>query len=194
MKYILPYLFFQLFNLFYCKVVLVQIAVPTRTDVEEYADLRLKLFEIVSSVNAKFGHSNYTPIQLLNQSIGLEELTKLYQIADICMVSSIRDGMNLVSLEYIACQREKKGILLLSKFAGAAQSLSGAVLFNPWNIEEASNALNEAILLPEETKNFDYDQLWTYVQTNTSMNWGTSFLADLKVFVIIILIKVAVFF
>lgn len=141
----------------------------------------MKLFENVSSVNAKFGHSDYTPIQLLNQSIRLEELTNLYRIADICMVSSIRDGMNLVSLEYIACQSENKGILLLSKFAGAAQSLSGAILFNPWNIEEMSNALHEAAIMSDEAKRINYDQLWNYVQRNTSMNWGSSFLSDLKV-------------
>lgn len=160
---------------------MIQIAIPSRIDIDEYADLRAKLFEQVGIVNGKFGQSSYTPIQLINQTIGPEELARLYMIADVCMVSSIRDGMNLVSLEYVACQKQNNGVLLLSKFAGAAQSLSGAVLFNPWNIEEMSNVLRDSLTMPEDVRKSNHNQLMTYVEQNTSMNWSISFIENLKV-------------
>lgn len=85
------------------------------------------------------------PIHLLHQSVNHEELTALYAVSDMCLVTSTRDGMNLVSYEYIASQEKRHGSLILSEFTGAAQSLIGSIIVNPWNTEEVAGAILEAV-------------------------------------------------
>jgi len=92
------------------KVVLVQVAVPSRQDVEEYQNLRAVVNELVGRINGKFGTVEFMPIHFLHQSVPFDELTALYAVSDACLVSSTRDGMNLVSYEYIATQRERHGV------------------------------------------------------------------------------------
>lgn len=111
------------------KVVLVQVAVPSREKVEEYQALESVVNELVGKINGKFGTVEFTPVHYMHKSVKFEELTALYAVADACIVSSTRDGMNLVSYEYIACQQNNHGVLILSEFAGAAQSLNGTICF-----------------------------------------------------------------
>jgi trehalose 6-phosphate synthase len=108
------------------KVVLVQVAVPSRQDVEEYQNLRAVVNELVGRINGKFGTVEFMPIHFMHKSVTFDELVALYAVSDACLVSSTRDGMNLVSYEYVSCQRERHGVLILSEFAGAAQSLNGS--------------------------------------------------------------------
>ncbi|KNE72419.1 alpha,alpha-trehalose-phosphate synthase (UDP-forming) [Allomyces macrogynus ATCC 38327] len=115
------------------KCVLVQVAVPSRTDVDEYQQLRSTVNELVGRINGQYGTVEFMPIHLLNKSVQFDELVALYAAADVCVVSSTRDGMNLVCGEYVAAQRDGKGVLIMSEFAGAAQSLDGSILVNPWN-------------------------------------------------------------
>ena len=109
------------------KVVLIQIGVPSRTAVEEYQTLGLRVNELVGRINGTYGTIEHTPIHYMNQSISPQELTALYNLADVCFITSIRDGMNLVSHEYVVCQatpcanRDGPGVLVLSEFAGSAQ-------------------------------------------------------------------------
>lgn len=161
------------------KVVLVQVAVPSRGDVEEYQSLRATVNELVGRINGKFGTVEFVPIHFMHKSIPINELISLYHISDVCLVSSTRDGMNLVSFEYIACQEEKKGVLILSEFAGAAQSLNGAIIVNPWNTEELSEAIKESLTLPEEKKVFNFKKLFDYISKYTSRYWGESFVNEL---------------
>ena len=161
------------------KVVLVQVAVPSRGDVEEYQNLRATVNELVGRINGQFGTVEFVPIHYLHKSIPFEELISLYHISDVCLVSSTRDGMNLVSYEYIACQEEKKGLLILSEFAGAAQSLNGAIIVNPWNIEELSEAIKEGLTLPEEKKALNFKKLFDYISKYTSGQWGETFVKEL---------------
>ncbi|XP_028783953.1 alpha,alpha-trehalose-phosphate synthase [UDP-forming] 1-like, partial [Neltuma alba] len=102
------------------KVVLVQIAVPTRTDVLEYQKLTSQVHEIVGRINGRFGSLTAVPVLHLDRSLDFHELCALYAVTDVALVTSLRDGMNLVSYEYVACQERKKGVLVLSEFAGAA--------------------------------------------------------------------------
>lgn len=161
------------------KVVLVQVAVPSRGDVEEYQSLRATVNELVGRINGQFGTVEFVPIHYLHMSIPFEELISLYMISDVCLVSSTRDGMNLVSYEYIACQEENKGALILSEFAGAAQSLNGAIIVNPWNIEELSEAIKESLTLPEEKKELNFNKLFAYISKYTSAQWGETFVKEL---------------
>ena len=113
-------------------MLLVQIAVPTRTDVPEYQRLTSQVHEIVGRINGRFGTLGSVPIQHLDCSLAFTELCALYAVTDVCLVTSLRDGMNLVSYEFVACQSKNAGVLVLSEFAGAAQSLgAGALLSEP---------------------------------------------------------------
>lgn len=162
------------------KVVLVQVAVPSREDVEEYQNLRAVVNELVGRINGKFGTVEFMPIHFLHQSVPFEELTALYAVSDACLVSSTRDGMNLVSYEYIATQQEHHGVMILSEFAGAAQSLNGALIVNPWNTEELADAIHDAVTMPAEQRELNYKKLEKYVFRYTSAWWGESFVNELN--------------
>ncbi|CDR39502.1 CYFA0S03e04104g1_1 [Cyberlindnera fabianii] len=161
------------------KVVLVQVAVPSRGDVEEYQSLRATVNELVGRINGTFGTVEFVPIHFMHKSIPFDELISLYAISDVCLVSSTRDGMNLVSYEYIACQEEKKGSLILSEFTGAAQSLNGALIVNPWNTDELSQAIYESLTLPEAKKEANHQKLFSYISKYTSAFWGENFVKEL---------------
>ncbi|KAK5446435.1 Trehalose-6-P synthase/phosphatase complex synthase subunit [Exophiala xenobiotica] len=161
------------------KVVLVQVAVPSRQDVEEYQNLRAVVNELVGRINGKFGTVEFMPIHFMHKSVNFDELIALYAVSDVCLVSSTRDGMNLVSFEYIATQAERHGSLILSEFAGAAQSLNGSILVNPWNTEELAGGIQEAVTMSPEHRAINYAKLHKYVSKYTSAFWGQSFVAEL---------------
>lgn len=161
------------------KVVLVQVAVPSRQDVEEYQNLRAVVNELVGRINGKFGTVEFQPIHFLHKSVSFDELIALYAVSDVCLVSSTRDGMNLVSYEYIACQAERHGSMILSEFAGAAQSLNGSIVVNPWNTEELADAIHDSVTMGEEQRAVNYHKLAKYVNKYTSAWWGESFVSEL---------------
>lgn len=103
------------------------------------------------------------PIHFMHKSINFDELIALYSASDVCVVSSTRDGMNLVSFEYIATQQKRKGVLILSEFAGAAQSLTGSLIVNPWNTDELAGAYLEAVSMSPEQRADKYEKLSKYV-------------------------------
>ncbi|KAK4119112.1 glycosyltransferase family 20 protein [Parathielavia appendiculata] len=161
------------------KIVLVQVAVPSRQDVEEYQNLRAVVNELVGRINGRFGTIEFMPIHFLHQSVTFDELTALYAVSDVCLVSSTRDGMNLVSYEYIATQREQHGVMILSEFTGAAQSLNGSLIVNPWNTEELANAIHDAVTMSPEQREANFHKLERYVFKYTSAWWGQSFVTEL---------------
>ena len=113
------------------KVVLVQLAIPSRQDVEEYQNLRSMTEQLVGRINGQFGTVEFMPIHFMHTSVPMDELTAMYALSDACFVTSTRDGMNLVAYEYISSQVKKHGVMILSEFAGAAQSLNGSLIINP---------------------------------------------------------------
>lgn len=162
------------------RIVLVQVAVPSRQDVDEYRDLWRETNELVGRINGKFGTVEYMPIHWLYHSVNFEEMTALYAISDVCLVTSTRDGMNLVSYEYVATQNDNHGVLILSEFAGAAQSLNGALIINPWNTEDVAKAIHTAVTMPAEQRDANYAKLHRYVYHYTSQWWGKSFVNELQ--------------
>jgi trehalose-6-phosphate synthase len=136
------------------RVVLAQLAVPSRGDVEEYQNLRATVNELVGRINGRFGTVDFMPIHFMHKSLPFDELCALYAVSDVCLVSSTRDGMNLVSYEYIACQQARQGALVLSEFAGAAQSLNGSIVVNPWD------AIYEAVTMDSETRAENHRKLF----------------------------------
>lgn len=107
------------------------------------------------------------PIHFMHKSVNFDELIALYAVSDVCLVSSTRDGMNLVSYEYIATQKKRKGVLILSEFTGAAQSLNGSILVNPWNTEELAGAIQEAVTMSSEQRAINFSKLYKYVSKYT---------------------------
>lgn len=107
------------------------------------------------------------PIHFMHKSVNFDELIALYAASDACIVSSTRDGMNLVSFEYIACQAKRKGTLILSEFAGAAQSLNGSIVINPWNTEELARAYYEAVSMSEKERVANFEKLFKYISKYT---------------------------
>ncbi|KAJ6423519.1 hypothetical protein OIU84_024476 [Salix udensis] len=163
------------------KVVLLQIAVPTRTDVPEYQKLTSQVHEIVGRINGRFGTLTAVPIHHLDRSLDFYALCALYAVTDVALVTSLRDGMNLVSYEFVACQDLKKGVLILSEFAGAAQSLgAGAILVNPWNITEVADSIRQALTMTPEEREKRHQHNFVHVTTHTAQEWAETFVSELN--------------
>jgi trehalose-6-phosphate synthase len=117
------------------------------------------------------GRDGYQPVTLLHSSVPFDELVALYNAADICLVSSTRDGMNLVASEFVAAQqqqqKDRKGVLVLSKVAGAAEQLAGSVQFNPWCLVDMVDALTKALTMSESEKASRHEQNRKFVMQNT---------------------------
>jgi trehalose 6-phosphate synthase/phosphatase len=163
------------------KVVMVQIAIPSRTDVKEYQRLARETHEIVGRINGRFGSLSKVPIHYLDQTIPFARMCALYRIADVCINTSLRDGMNLVSYEYVACQQENSGVLILSEFAGAAQSLgAGCLRVNPWDIDEVANAIQEALTMSDDERKLYQNYCFKYIEEHTAQVWAESFVSSLE--------------
>ena len=133
------------------KATLVQIAVPSRERVPAYAELRREVSELVGEVNGDFGTPEWQPVVYLRRSVNKQELAALYSAADVAWVGPLRDGMNLVAKEYVACQHMGDGILVLSEFAGAAQELGEALRINPYDEVGTANTLVRALEMDGES-------------------------------------------
>ena len=161
------------------KVVLVQVAAPSRTGVADYQALKREVDELVGRINGRYGSSSHTPVVHINQNVSRERLTGLYRAAEIALIAPLRDGMNLVALEYVAARDQLGGTLILSEFTGAAHCLAGARLVNPYNIENVAAVLHEAL----ESEGGDMEafrHMLKFVDENTSMRWANMFLDRLE--------------
>lgn len=161
------------------RVVFLQVTTPSTSASEEYHAFRAEILEMVGRVNGRFATIEDTPIHYREVNMTLEELCALYSGADVAMITSIRDGMNLVSYEYIVCQKECNGVLILSEFAGAAKNLPGALLVNPWDLEEISDAILQSLEMGELERELRHQKLYRHVVKHTAAAWGVSFIDDL---------------
>lgn len=162
------------------KVVLIQVAVPTREGIGSYQDLRTEVNQLVGEINGKLGTSNWTPVVYVNRSIERQELVALYRLADVCWVGPLRDGMNLIAKEYVACKREGDGVLLLSEFAGAAAEMGEALFINPFDEERTAESAARALALEEEEQRSRMQALHRRVIRNDVFHWGKRFLEVLE--------------
>lgn len=158
------------------EVTLLQVLVPSRLSHPDYQELRRVIEQRVASVNGRFGQPGVVPVQYLHRSVTPHELAALYRFADVGLVTPLRDGMNLVAQEYVWCQRDQHGVLVLSEFAGAAQVLSGALLVNPWNVDEVADRLEEALALDADEKRGRMRDMQRRVAAITAPRWAAGFL------------------
>jgi trehalose 6-phosphate synthase/phosphatase len=162
------------------KVVMVMLAVPSRTEIDAYKKLRIKLESLVDDINATFGTRTWQPVDYLYQSMPFEQLTALYQRADVAFIAPLRDGMNLVAKEYLASQTNRKGVLVLSKTAGAAQELKDAVMVDPARPSSLVRGLTKALAMPEKELKERVGSMQDLISTATVQNWAGNFMKSLK--------------
>ncbi len=129
------------------RTALVQVMVPSRTDVEAYADLKDEIDRMVGDINGRYGETGRMPVHYLYRNLTQRALFAHYRAADVALVTPLRDGMNLVAHEYAAARTDNDGVLILSEFAGAAKHLQGAVLVNPYDIESTTSAIQGALTM-----------------------------------------------
>jgi trehalose 6-phosphate synthase len=163
------------------KIIFKQILVPSRQDVGSYDQLKQEIDQLVGEINGRFSQNGWIPIHYLFQSLSREELIRQYIRSDVCLVTPIKDGMNLVCKEYCACRNQKDGVLVLSEFAGAAAELShGAILVNPYDEHGVSEALHQALTMNASEQYERMTLLRKAIKKNDIFNWANTFLHAAK--------------
>jgi trehalose 6-phosphate synthase/phosphatase len=157
------------------KVVLIQVSLST----SEVNQSQSNVADVVSHINSRFGSLEYVPVVYLHQDISFNHYLALLTMADACLITSLRDGMNLTSHEYVVCQEEKKSPLIISEFAGTYGNFGAALRVNPWNTKEVADAINEALTMSEDEKKYRWGMLYSYVSSNTAQHYVKTFLGDL---------------
>jgi alpha,alpha-trehalose-phosphate synthase [UDP-forming] len=160
------------------KLTLVQVAAPTRSSLEEYRLFQERIERICERIERRFGRTGYRPVILLVQHHDHEALNELYRAADVCLVTSLHDGMNLVSKEFVAARNDEQGVLILSRFAGAARELTEALVVNPYHVEECADALQQALLMPPGEQRERMASLRMTVREFNVYRWAGRMLSD----------------
>jgi len=163
------------------KVSMVQISVPSRADVPEYAELRSAVENLVGRINGRFGDADWVPVRYLYRSYSHAVLAQLYRVADVGVVTPLRDGMNLVAKELVAAQDPAHpAVLVLSKFAGAAETLTGAILTNPYYADGLADDLDRALSMPLAERQARHGPMLATVCAETAHAWADRFLEALR--------------
>ncbi|KAF9917331.1 hypothetical protein FBU30_000800 [Linnemannia zychae] len=157
------------------KIVLIQVALST----SEQNEVQGQVSDVVTRINSRFSSLSYQPIVFLRQDITFSQYLGLLTAADVCLITSLRDGMNLTSHEYVICQEEQKNPLVLSEFAGTYGSLGACLRVNPWNNTEVAEAIHEALVMEEDEKVSRWNELRKHVCTNTAQFWASGFVSEL---------------
>ncbi len=161
------------------RVALMQVAPPSRAELDAYIDIRRELDEMTGHVNGRFADLDWTPIRFLTKSFPRRALAGIYRASRVGLVTPLRDGMNLVAKEYIAAQRaEDPGVLVLSRFAGAAEDMKEAVIVNPHSAEEVAAGLQTAITMPMEERRDRWQIMFDRLCKNDAVAWSRSIMED----------------
>jgi trehalose 6-phosphate synthase len=159
------------------KVRLVQIAPPTRETLPVYQEIREEVERLVGRINGRFGDLRWTPVTYLHRAVPQDALARLYRESAVGLVTPLRDGMNLVAKEYVAAQSpENPGVLVLSRFAGAAEQMREALLINPHDINEMARALDRALTMAREERCTRHHRLLQRIETYDLASWRDSFI------------------
>ncbi|GMU02914.1 bifunctional alpha,alpha-trehalose-phosphate synthase (UDP-forming)/trehalose-phosphatase [Corallococcus caeni] len=158
----------------------IQVAVPSRTQVQAYAEYRETVDEIVGRINGLYGTVHSTPVHYLYRSLNEKQLVSLYRGADVMLVTPVRDGMNLVAKEFCAARPDEDGVLVLSEFAGAAAEMRDALLVNPYDVEGMADAIEQALEMPKAERQDRMRCLRAGVRTRDVHWWVASFLDRLQ--------------
>ncbi|KAH6677306.1 glycosyltransferase family 20-domain-containing protein [Halenospora varia] len=164
------------------KVVLIQVTSPTSVE-EEKEDsgnkIANKVAELVAKINGIYGSLSFSPVQHYPQYLSQEEYFALLRAGDVGLITSVRDGMNTTSLEYVICQRDDHGPLILSEFSGTAGSLKDAIHINPWDLSGVAAQIEYALTMSEDKKSAMHQSLYHHVTTRTVQAWSNSYIKRL---------------
>ena len=160
------------------RFVMLQVAAPTRELLNEYRNFQAQIHDIVQAINTRFGSGGYKPIHLLATHHSQAEVIEIFRAANVCVVTSLHDGMNFVCKEFVAARDDEKGVLILSRFAGAAREMSEALIINPYHVEETADALHRAATMPAAEQRERLSSLRMTVQENNVFRWAGTMLAD----------------
>lgn len=160
------------------RFVFVQVAAPTRGALDEYSSFQERVMRVAARINRRFARPGYQPVHLLAFHHERDAVTELFRAADICVVTSLHDGMNLVAKEFVAARDDERGVLILSRFAGAARELSEALIVNPYHVEETADALSRAATMPAAEQRERMASLRSTVREYNVFRWAGRMLTD----------------
>jgi trehalose 6-phosphate synthase len=162
------------------RLTLVQIAAPSRTRIPSYADLKRRVEETAARINQRYQTAHWCPIVLIERQCSHEEVSRWYRIADLCLVTSLHDGMNLVAKEYVAARDDEDGVLILSRFTGASVELRDALLVNPYDIAGVADAMHRGLEMPREERRQRMQLMRSHVLEFNIYRWAAAVLRALR--------------
>ena len=162
------------------RVTMVQIAAPSRTRIPSYADLRRRVEAAVDRINNRFQTTDWRPVLLIERQCSHDEVTTWYRAADVCLVTSLHDGMNLVAKEYLAAREDEDGVLVLSKFTGAAIELRDALIVNPYDTEGVAGAIHQGLEMSPSERRLRMQRMRRQIMEHNVYRWAASVLGDLR--------------
>jgi trehalose-6-phosphate synthase len=157
----------------------VQIGAPSRTHIKRYHDLQAEVEAEADRINWRFQADQWKPIVLLNRQHSHKEIETYYRAADLCLVTSLHDGMNLVAKEFVATRHDERGVLILSCFTGAARELRDALQVNPYDIDQTAEAIRAALEMQPEEKQLRMQRMRKLVRENNVYRWAGSLIGEL---------------
>jgi trehalose 6-phosphate synthase len=157
----------------------VQIGAPSRTHIKRYHDLQAEIEAEAERINWRFEKDQWKPIVLLNRHHTHKEILKYYRSTDLCLVTSLHDGMNLVAKEFLAARHDERGVLVLSIFTGAARELRDALQVNPYDIDQTAEAIRAALEMEPEEKQLRMQRMRRTVREHNVYYWAGSLITEL---------------
>jgi trehalose 6-phosphate synthase len=145
--------------------------------VPAYQSLERDVVDRTLAINERFGTADWTPIVLVSENVDADLLAAVYRAGDLCIVSSLQDGMNLVAKEFVACQVDERGVLLLSRFTGSAEEIEGACLINPFNVDGFVSAIRMALDMPPDERRRRMRRMRRQLRNSTIFDWLDSILS-----------------
>ncbi len=171
--------FFEKYPVYRGQFTFVQIGAPSRTHIKRYQDLMEEVKAEVDRINKRFQTDGWKPIVFLAEHHSHSDILPYYRTADVCLVTSLHDGMNLVAKEYVAAQDAETGVLILSRFAGASQELADALPINPYDTEALAEAIHRALEMPPEQRRARMNRMRAYVREHNIYRWAGNLIAEL---------------
>ena len=171
--------FLEKFPSYQGKFTFVQIGAPSRTHIKRYHDLLAEVEAEAERINWRFQGGKWKPIVFLNRQHSHQEIEPYYRAADLCLVTSLHDGMNLVAKEFLAARRDERGVLILSQFTGAARELRDALLVNPYDIDQTAEAIRAALEMEPEDKQLRMQRMRKYIKEHNIYQWAGNLITEL---------------
>jgi trehalose 6-phosphate synthase len=172
-------MFFEKYPVYRRRFTFVQIGAPSRTHIRRYQELLIEVETEAERINRRFQTGDWRPLVFLPHHHSHEQILPYYRAADLCLVTSLHDGMNLVAKEYVAARSDEQGALVLSYFAGASHELVDALLVNPYDTDALADAIHRALQMAPEEKRARMSRMRGYVREHNIYRWAGNLITEL---------------